>query len=97
MATTSEVKAGLDAISQLISGAQQSRQRAKSQMLAARNQLAGIPSQFSDVISEIDSWTVPVGAFQSLGKDEKAKLQTEFLTLKSALEDELDALGVSYS
>ena len=96
MPTTSEVKAGLDAIASMISGSIQMRAKAKAQLLAARNQLAGIPSQFADVISEINGYT-PTGAFETLTKDEKAKLQTEFLALKSALEAELDALGVSYS
>lgn len=96
MATISEVKSGLDAIGQLISGSVQQRERAKAQLLAARNQLSGIAGQFSDVISTIDGYT-PTGAFETLAKDEKAKLQTEFQALKSALETELTALGVSFS
>lgn len=96
MASVSEVKSGLQAISDLIAGSTQARDRAKTQLLSARNQLAAVPTQFSDVIATVNGYT-PTGAFESLSKDEKDKLQTEFTALKSALEAELDALGVSYS
>lgn len=96
MATVSEVKAGLDAISELISGSRQAREQSKARLLAARNQLAAIPSQYADVISTIDGYT-PNGAFETLTKDEKTKLASEFTNLKTALETELTALGVSFS
>lgn len=96
MATTSEVKAALDSIADQIAGAIRMRSQAKAQLLAARNQLAAIPTTFADAISEINGYT-PTGAFETLAQDEKAKLQTEFTALKSALETELTDLGVSYS
>ena len=95
MATISEVKAGLNAIADLISGSISGRARAKAQLLSARNQLAAIPTQYAAVIAEIDAYT-PTGAFETLAQDEKAKLASEFLALKSALETELTALGVTY-
>lgn len=96
MATTSQVKADLDSISQHISGSRSMLNNAKANLLAARNQLAAIPATYSDTISTIDGYT-PTGAFETLSKDEKAKLATEFTALKGELEDILDGLGVSYS
>ena len=95
MATISEVKAGLDSIAGMIAGSTKARVQAKNNLLSARNQLAAIPSQFAAVIAEIDGYT-PTGAFETLAQDEKAKLASEFTALKSALETELTALGVTY-
>lgn len=95
MATPSEVKDGMNGIAQLIAGARQQRDRAKAQLLTARNQLANIPTQFADVIATINGYA-PTGAFETLAKDERAKLATEFTSLKNALETELTALGVAF-
>jgi hypothetical protein len=96
MATISQVKAGLDEIAKLIRNATSVRESAKANLLNSRNQLENLPTQFSDVIAEIDGYS-PTGAFETLAKDEKAKLQTEFVALKSALETELTAIGVEFS
>lgn len=96
MATTSEVKAGLDAIAAMIAGSTQKLNQAKAALLVARNQLAAIPTQYADVINTIDAFA-PTGAFQEVAKDEKGKLAAEFVALKATLETHLDALGVSYS
>jgi hypothetical protein len=96
MATVSEVKAALDSIAELITGSSRSREKAKAALLAARNQLANIPTQYADEIAEIDGYA-PTGAFETLAQDEKSKLASEFNSLKTALEGELNALGVSYS
>lgn len=96
MATPSEVKSGLDGISQLIAGSRRSREQAKASLLAARNQLVAIPDQFSDVITTINGYT-PTGAFETLSKDEKDKLAAEFVALRTALETELTALGVTFT
>lgn len=96
MATTSQVKADLDSIGQIISGAQRTLDNCKAQLLAARNQLNGLPASYSDTLGTINAY-VPLGAFETLAKDEKAKLQTEFLALRSTLEGHLDDLGVTYS
>lgn len=96
MATHAEVKAALVGISEMIAGAQSTRVSAKAQLLAARNQLAALPSQFSGIITTINAYT-PTGAFETLAKDERAKLTADFTALKSALEAELTAIGVSFS
>ena len=96
MATVSEVKSGIDSIAQLIAAAARTQARAKENLLAARNQLNNLPSQYADVMATIDAYT-PTGAFETLAKDEKAKLASEFVALKNDLETELTALGVSFS
>jgi hypothetical protein len=87
MATTSEVKAGLDDISRSIRDSRQAYVRAKASIEAARNQLSSIPTTFSDVIATIDAYT-GADAFEQLAADEKARLASEF----TALRDEMDAL-----
>lgn len=92
----STVKSDLDSISKIIAGSTQQRLSAKNTLLVARNQLAAIVTTYQGTISEIDGYA-PTGAFETLAKDEKAKLASEFATLKSAIEDELTALGVAFS
>jgi hypothetical protein len=96
MSTTAEVKAALNGISTMIAGSARMREQAKAQLLAARNQLANLPTQYASEIQTINGFA-PTGAFETLTKDEKGKLQTEFVALKSAIETELTALGVSFS
>jgi len=95
MATTSEVKSGLNDISAMIRGSRQRQGNAKDNLLVARNQLNSLITTFSDVITTINGYT-PTGAFEQLAQAEKAALQTEFMTLLTALEVELTALGVSF-
>jgi hypothetical protein len=94
--TISTVKADLNSIASIIAGSSQVRDKAKAQLLAARNQLAAIPATYAATIAEIDGYA-PTGAFETLSKDEKAKLATEFLALKTAIETELTALEISFS
>ena len=68
MATPSEVAAGIASIAVTISGSAKMQAQAKNQLLAARNQLASIPTQYSDVLTEIDGYT-PTGAFETLKVD----------------------------
>lgn len=96
MATPSEVAAGIASIAVTISGSQRMQEQAKVNLLAARNQLAAIPTQYADVLTEIDGYT-PTGAFETLKVDEKSLLTTEFVALKTALEAELDTLGIIYT
>ena len=91
MATTSQVKAALDDISQSIKTERQAFASAKARILAASSNLAAIPTVVSDVIATIDGYA-PTGAFETLAKDERAKLGTEFTALKS----EIDALIASF-
>jgi len=91
MATTSEVKAGLDDISQMIRTARQAFAQSKARIQASRNDLANIPTTFSDVLATIDGYAGS-DTFETLTQDEKAKLSTEFV----ALRNEMDALITSF-
>jgi len=91
MATVSEVKAGLDDISTVIRNADKAFARSKAAIQGARNELANIPTVFSEVIAEIDGYA-PSGAFETLAKDEKEKMQAEFI----ALRDEMDLLIANF-
>ena len=80
MATSSEVKAGLDEISAMIKA---SRQRLVSSKLMIKTQetnLNAIPTRFSDVLGTISTYGTE-DAFENLCKAELAKMTTEFLTL----------------
>jgi hypothetical protein len=84
MATTSEVKAGLDDIATSIRNCRQAYISSKSRVQTAYNELSAIPTTFSDVLTTIDAYT---GAddFETLTKAEKAKLTTEFIALKNEI------------
>ena len=83
MATTSEVKIGLDAISTMIANSKRQLTQAKTSISNAKAQLANIPTQFADIIQTIDSY-VGTDPFEALSKDEKALLATEFIALRDA-------------
>jgi len=85
MATTSEVKAALDDISQSIKTERQAFASAKARIQTASGNLGLIPTTFAGVIAEIDGY-VPTGAFETLAKDEKARLATEFVALKAEID-----------
>jgi hypothetical protein len=61
-------------------------------MSTAVNNLNAIVTTYADVADEIDGYT-PTGAFETLAKDEFAKLVSEFGDLKSAAEDAVSALS----
>lgn len=85
MATYSEVKSGLDDISAAIRAAKEAYDRAKVHIQGASDSLGNIPTTYSDVITEVNGYT-PTGAFETLAKDEKAKLQAEFQALKATID-----------
>ena len=87
MATTSEVKQGLDEIAAAIAAVRARFATAKSSIEGGSAALGNIPTKYAGVIAAIDAY-VPTGAFQTLAKDEKAKLATEFTALKA----DIDAL-----
>lgn len=87
MATTSEVKAGLDQISDLIARVRAKFVAARQEITSSATLLGQIPTDYADVIATINLFT-PTGEFESLAKDEKSKLQTEFQALKA----DMDAL-----
>ena len=84
MATTSEVKAGLDDISQMIRAIRASYTKAKAQIVVGYTQLNAIPTTFSDVLTTINAY-VGTDPFEANAKDEKAKLTTEFQSLKATI------------
>lgn len=96
MATTSEVKAGLDDAAVMIRTSRQMQTTAKANLLAAYNQLVGIPTQFADVIATVNGYGTS-NAFEAVAKAELAKLSAEFGALQTALGNELTALGVPHT
>ena len=84
MATTSEVKAGLDDIATSIRNCRKKFAQAKTSISQAYAELNAIPTTFSDEIAEIDGYT---GAddFETLCQAEKAKLTTEFVALRNLI------------
>ena len=91
MATTSEVKAGLDDIATMIRTARQAFVQSKARIQSARNDLNNIPTTFADALATIDGYT-GADAFELLSQAEKAKLQTEFMALRA----EMDSLIGSF-
>jgi hypothetical protein len=85
MATTSEVKQGLDDIAETIRRASKRYANAKTQIELAATELGQIPVTYADVVAEINTYT-PTGAFETLAKDEKAKLTTDFQALKATID-----------
>ena len=93
MATTSEVKAGLDDIAVSIRNSRKAFEQSKARIQAAHSELVAIPTTFSDVIGTIDAFSAATtNAFEMVAKAEKAKLATEFV----ALRDEINTLIVSF-
>lgn len=83
MATSSEVKTGLDAISAVIANARKTVLKAQTDTFGAVDALNSLPSQFADVINTINAYGT-ADAFEALSKAELAKLTTEFLALVTA-------------
>ena len=87
MATTSEVKAGLDEIAASIAAVRSRFASSKSSIEGGSAALGNIPTKYADVIATIDGYT-GVDTFEDLAQAEKARLATEFVALKA----DLDAL-----
>jgi hypothetical protein len=92
MATTSEVKAGLDDIAKAIRAERQAMKSAKARMVAGRGNLDQIPTVFSDVLATINAYGT-TNAFEALAKAEFAKLATEFVALRGAADVAVTGLG----
>ena len=80
MATTSEVKAALDDISQSIKTERQAMKNAKERISSGSGNLNLIPTTFSDALATINSYGTD-DAFEALCKAELAKMTTEFVAL----------------
>lgn len=82
MATTSEVKTGLDLVAERIATQRAVVDKAKANAQSASDALAAIPTDFADLIATIDAYT-GADEFETLAQAEKARLTTEFNALKT--------------
>ena len=84
MATTSEIKTGLDAIAQSIAAQRKIMKTIKSSGGNVSDELANIPTAYVDVIATVNAFAVDTtDAFEKNAMAEFAKLTTEFQALKS--------------
>lgn len=95
MATHAEVKAQLDQVSGIIDEAAKARAQGKAALLRARSLLADIPASYTDLQTTVNGYT-PTGAFETLAKDEFAKLIADRGTMQTAVEAELTAISVPF-
>ena len=93
MATTSEVKAGLDDIAQRIRSSRKGFALAKDAIVKTRDGLNAIPTQYADVLNTIGLYGT-ADAFEALSKDELAKLTTEFVALRNSIDALIAAAGI---
>ena len=82
MSTSSEVKSGLDAVAANIAGNRDKLAACVDTAGQVSVDLANLPTAFADVVATIQAYT-PTGAFETLAKDELAKLTAEFAALKA--------------
>ena len=92
MATTSEVKAGLDDIAKTIRTERQTCAAAKARLTAARGNLDLLPTTFHGVIATIQGYG-DADAFEALAKAEFAKMTTEFVALRAATDEAVTELA----
>jgi len=85
MAEVSDVKNELIEISKTIDDVGEAFSAEKTRIEALSAQLGALPTVHADVLAEIDLYT-PTGPFETLAQDEKAKLTTEFVALKAAID-----------
>lgn len=83
MATPSEVKTGMDAISERISAARATVKKAQQNTGNAVADLNAIPTEFADVLATINGYGTE-DAFEALAKAELAKMTAEFSALVTA-------------
>ena len=92
MATSSEVKAGLDEISAMIKASRQRLVSSKAMIGTQETNLKAIPTRFSDVLSTIDGYGT-TDVFEALCKAELAKMTAEFLALVADATEAVTDLG----
>ena len=91
MSTVSEVKAGLDAISQTISNKRRDAENAKAALAQISTELDALATEYSEVIAQIGLYT-PTGALETLAVDELAKMTAEFVALKAEVDAAVAAI-----
>ena len=92
MATTSEVKTGLDAIAGIISEQRSVLLKVKSNAALASASLDALATDYADVVATIQAYGT-ANAFDALTKAEFAKLVTEYTALK-AVADQVAAANL---
>lgn len=85
MASYSEVKSGLDAISDVIRGARAKALGHKAGAAVTSTELAALPTTYADVIATINGYGTS-NASEAVAKADLAKLTTEFTALKAVLD-----------
>ena len=92
MATSSEVKTGLDDISAAIRAARQSMVTVKGTGASVSADLGGLATEFADLIATVNAYGT-TNAFEALAKAELGKLTAEFTALK-AVSDAVAAINL---
>lgn len=82
MATSSEVKVGMDAIAARLAEQRQTMLKVKSNAQGASAALASIPADFADVIATVQAYGT-TNVFEAHAKAELAKMTAEFNALKT--------------
>lgn len=82
MATSSEVKAGLDEIAAAIRAQRAIVAKAIQNAGAASAALAALPTTYADVIATVNAYGT-TNAFEALSKAELAKMTSEYQALKT--------------
>lgn len=93
MATTSEVKEGLDEIAQRIRSSRKGFALAKNAIVQSRDKLIAIPTHYAEVIETINEYSNTDG-FGSVAKDELASLTAEYEALRDSIDDIITAAGI---
>lgn len=88
----STVKAALDAIAESIVKERTAIIKVKNSLGNVKSNLAALPSLYEAEIGEINGY-VPTGPYETLAKDELAKLTAEFITVSSAVDNAIAALS----
>ena len=84
MATTSEVKSGLDEVADTIRAQREVMAKVKSNAALASAALAALPADKQPIIATINGYAVDTtNTFEKLAKAELADLTTEFQALKT--------------
>lgn len=88
MATTSEVKAGLDEVASVIRAQRDVMIKVKSNAALASQTLAGLPAQYQAIVDQINAYSASTtNTFELLAKAELAALTSEFQALKAVADN----------
>ena len=100
MASPSEVKAGLDAISRSIASNRQRLKQAKQGVAEATAALQALPSTYTDVITTVQGYSPATTVLtEQVAASELGELTAEFMQLRAkgqAAKDALNDLGFEH-